>query len=378
MTKARSNASSPNALGDLVVGTGTGTASVLPVSTSSGDTIVADSSTSTGLRYQAPKTANPLINSAFDVWQRGTSFSTGNAYTADRWYVGNPTQTFTVSRQATGDTTNLPNIQYCVRFARNSGQTATSAMELSNAMETIDSIPFAGKTVTVTYYARKGANYSAASNAFGLTLYSGTGTDQKVGSFTGINGVAGATATLTTTWQRFTASGTVPTNATQLGIYANWTPVGTAGVADYVEITGVQVEVGSVATPFNRYSATIQGELAACQRYYYRQNATASSSYAVFGTGFANATSTLNIPVVYPVTMRTKPSALDTAAMALYAWEGAGSGNTPTSITLDSNYSSCDGGVCVVTKSASFVATSFYRFEGNGSSGSYLGWSAEL
>ena len=52
-----------------------------------GDTLLADSSTSTGLRYNPQNAlANPVINGGFDIWQRGTSIlNPANSYTADRW-----------------------------------------------------------------------------------------------------------------------------------------------------------------------------------------------------------------------------------------------------------------------------------------------------
>jgi hypothetical protein len=51
-----------------------------------GEQIVADSSTSTGLRYQEPLNLNPVLNSGFDIWQRGTSIAQTAAimYGADR------------------------------------------------------------------------------------------------------------------------------------------------------------------------------------------------------------------------------------------------------------------------------------------------------
>lgn len=261
------------AKGDLVVGTGASTAGVLSVS-SDGSTIVADSAATTGLRYQGSQAAgkNACINGGMDVWQRGTSFTGGTAqYTADRWLAarGASTAGITVSQQATNDTTNLPFIQYATRVQRDSGNTSTQGMIFQSNFENVNSTRFAGQTVTLSFYARAGANYSAASGTLNVYLISGTGTDQRqLTSFTGQATPILSTATLTTTWQRFTYTGTVATTAKQLCIDYEWTPVGTAGANDWTEITGVQLELGSVATAYARNSGTIQGELAACQRYY--------------------------------------------------------------------------------------------------------------
>jgi hypothetical protein len=283
-----------DAKGDIVAASGNDTPARLAVG-NNGDTLVADSAATTGLRWSpAPSTGNPVINSAFQVWQRGTSISVAgasDAYTADRWRLFTQSgQACTVSRQATNDTTNLPNIQYCARVQRNSGQTGTGQISFIQGMETLDSIPYAGKTVTVSFYARKGANYSSASDAFNFLLYSGTGTDQFPTAYTGGASVATATVTLTTTWQRFTVTGTIATTATELGLYPYFSATGTAGAADYYELTGVQIDLGSVALPFRTQNSTIQGELAACQRYYYRSSST-NAYGAVSSSGYTTSAS---------------------------------------------------------------------------------------
>jgi hypothetical protein len=334
VTLTNTMATAIDAKGDLVAGTGADTFSRLAAG-SNGDTLVADSSTSTGLRYTAGTVqANPVINSAYQVWQRGTSISvaasTANAYTADRWgLVTGANQASTVSRQTTGDTTNLPAIQYCGRFQRNSGQTGTGTQYLSNAFESINSIPFAGKTVTLSFYARKGADYSPTSSALTAKLYSGTGTDQQSNTgYTGAVAHINTTATLTATWQRFTASATVSSSATEISIEFSWTPTGTASTNDYFEVTGVQLDVGSVALPFRTYAATIQGELAACQRYYVRfDNASVN---AIHGIGLAYDTTNTYFSNQLPVTMRTGPSAIDFSVLRV------SDGVTATNITTAS------------------------------------------
>jgi hypothetical protein len=307
-----------DAKGDLISATANDTPARLAVG-SNGETLVADSSTSTGLRYQAPVNANPTLNSAFQVWQRGTSIAcTTTSYTADRWQGYRAVAGSTVSRQATGDTTNLPFIQYSARVARDSGNTSTSAIFLAQSFESVNSIPYAGKTVTMSFYARAGANYSSASSILGAQLYTGTGTDQNYFSFfTGGTNAINTNATLTTTWQRFTYTATLGATVTQLATAFSFTPVGTAGANDWFEITGVQIEVGSVATPFKTYAGTIQGELAACQRYF--QVLQPSDAFQDILPGAScDSTSFCRYPFVFPTIMRRTPTCSNTGSAGDY------------------------------------------------------------
>ncbi len=344
-----------------------------------GETLVADSSTSTGLRYQAPKTQNAVYNSGFDVWQRGTSSTAnGNAaatgYTADRWQSVYTSGSMTTSRQATNDTVNLPNIQYCARVQRNSGQTSTNNVIISQTLETIDSIRFTGQTVTLSFWARAGANYSGASSGLIATLVYGTGTDQNVlFNFNGSGAVVSGTKTLTTTWQRFSITGTVATTATELGYYFYYAGVGTAGANDYFEITGVQLETGSVATPFNRMSGTIQGELAACQRYYYRN--VANGAFTVLSTlGAAETATSCRFTIQHPVTMRIAPTTIDFSTLSVYS----PSGGTNSAISTFANVYAGTQVNLVAAGVTGLTANAVYMLYSNNSTSAYFGFSAEL
>ena len=277
---------------------------------------------------------NPVINGAFDIWQRGTSFAFNNAgaYTADRWYCSISNTAATVSRQTTSDTTNLPSIQYCARLARNSGTSNTGALIIDQSFETVNSIPFAGQTVTMSFYARKGANFSPS--AFEVQLRSGTGTDQNdVNGFTGLVSVANASSiSLTTTWTRYSVTGTVPSNSTQLAVRATYVPTGTAGAADYFEITGVQVELGSSATTFSRAGANYSGELALCQRYL---PSLIGASNTILG--FGKNTSQTYVFYKFPVTARVAPTGITTTTPStdFFVYNQSGTTGRPSSVAFD-------------------------------------------
>ena len=327
--------------GDTLYGTGSGTFSRLGIGTAgqvlqvnSGATAPEWATASAGSTNVAGK--NGVLNSNFSVWQRGTTISGagGGAYTADRWflYAGS---NGTVSRQATGDSTNLPFIQYCARVGRLNAVTDATAFPFSQSFESVNSIPFAGKTVTLSFYARKGANYSPTSSALPVVLATGTGTDQNYSSagFTGSATPISQTATLTTTWQRFSYSATLSSSATQLAVSFNYVPVGTAGAADYYEVTGVQVEIASSATAYSPNTSTFQAELAACMRYFYAANG--SNRYSI-AQGQAISTTAAQTYVTFPVQMRTSATFVfvGSASNLILINSTGGAASSPTAVSL--------------------------------------------
>jgi hypothetical protein len=260
-----------------------------------------------------------------------------------------------------------------MRVQRTSGQTATPAMLLEQSFESVNSIPFAGKTVTLSFYARAGANYSAASNALTMNLYSGTGTDQNInGAYTGLANVIIGTATLTTTWQRFTFTGTIASTATELAISTQYNTAGTAGAADYFDLTGVQIDIGSVALPFRTYAATIQGELAACQRYYYRVTDSDTASM-LMGLGTAISTTVVWYPFALKSTLRAAPTSTDYANIRVH--DGTAGINATN---VDMAYALPNYPVIRVTVASGLTQFRQYFYASQSSTVGYIGVSAEL
>lgn len=319
---------------------------------------------------------NFILNGAFDFWQRGTSVTAGNGlYTADRWCTFTDSQTRTVSRQLTSDTTNLPDIRYCARFQRPNGDTGTGRLVIGSGLETSDSILLVGETVTFSFYARAGANFSSSGSSLLVYLQYGTGIDQNVFvGFTGQANLVGESKTITTSWQRFSVTGTIPTNATQVGYQVLYTPTGTAGANDYFEITGAQLEIGSVPTKFSRNSSSLQGELAACQRYYWRTGT--DSIYGAFGNGFCKSTTAAYITMVPPVTMRVPTTAIDgTTVNADYATYDGVTVTAVTGIGLDRPTKN------VISLAVTGTGLTAYRpiaLISNNTLSAYLGFTAEL
>jgi len=198
---------------------------------------------------------NAIINGAMGISQQnGTAsvaLTTSVAYgSCDRWAAAQGGTAAGTLAQVIG---NAPSgLRYSLRIGRNAAATSTNIIQLQQAITTDNSIRFAGGSAVLSFWVKAGANYSGGNLT--ANVYSGTGTNQSAatmaGSWTGsTTPITGAQA-ITTTWTRYSFTGTIPANCTQLGVYFGYTPSGTAGADDNIYITGVQLETGSVATPF--------------------------------------------------------------------------------------------------------------------------------
>jgi len=368
-----------DAKGDLITATAADTPARLAVG-NNGETLVADSSTSTGLRYQSGYNGNGIINGGFDVLQRSTSatFTGAVSYPAtDRWFgvVLGSASTSTMSRQ-TADTTGLT---YGMRFGRNSGQTATGGVYTGYTFESLDSRRFAGQTITLSFYAKKGADAPATLTS---SIRTGTGTDQSAATLFSAGWTGGLSTaqnnTTTSTMTRYTQTVTLDANVNQIMITFNYAPTGTAGANEWFQIEGVQLELGSVPTAFKRSGSgggTIQGELGACMRYYYRTTSIASSTDNILPIGYGASTTEMITSGTFPVRMRTYPTAVEWAGLRTYDLTTF---NTVTTVTIyTTTYDSYLLSINTATGQTLYRPTQV-RSTSSTPANSYVGFSAEL
>jgi hypothetical protein len=261
---------------------------------------------------------NRIINGDMRIDQRnaGSAVTVGTGtvgYTLDRFFAYQNSPSTLV--QASRNTSAPSGFQNSIKLGRN-GSGVAGLVVFGQALETANSIDAQGGTVTLSFYAKAGANFSAASSQIGVTLYSGTDTDQSAlsmvtSAWTGTATPISSTATLTTSWQRFTFTSTsLGASVSQLGMTLNWTNVGAAGADDNVYITGMQLETGSNATDFER--RPIGTELALCQRYYLKKAALAINGLALAGNAPVTNVQQ-DFPDTFP-TMRSSPVASISAA----------------------------------------------------------------
>jgi hypothetical protein len=311
-----------------------------------GETLVADSSASTGLRWQGDYAAgkNKIINGDFGINQRAFSSVTSTQYTFDRLYyvVAGGTGTATASAQTftpgTAPVAGYESTNY-LRIVT-TGQTATNT--ITNAQHYIENVrTFAGQTATFSFWAKADSGTPAISVE--LTQNYGSG-----GSPSSQINIVGGNVTLSTSWARYSVTVAVPSiSGKTLGTTANTSYLGlrlwVSGGTDFnarlgslgiqtntFEIWGLQAEQGSVATAFQTATGTIQGELGACQRYYYLH---ASGTSKPIGFGFYASASQVNGLLQFPVTMRTAPTLSATSGTGYYNVD-SGAADAINSITL--------------------------------------------
>lgn len=279
------------------------------------------SSTLNTIQYPVYNAAgkNVIINGAFDIWQRGTSFtlSSGNfAYNADRFatYVDGTGFTATVTQQAqTPGAIAGYESQYFYRYAQTVAGTGSTITEpWITRIE--DARTFAGQTVTFSFYAK-----ADAARTVTPVWYQGFGSGGSAAVTT-----TGTAITLTTSWARYTQNITVPSVTGKTigsGSFVQLYLLAANNTVQTIDLDFMQCEAGSTASGFQTATGTKQGELAACQRYY--QQLGGEATYQEFATAAVVAITTADAVITFPVTMRVAPTVTFTATASQFAARNA-------------------------------------------------------
>jgi hypothetical protein len=365
-----------DAKGDLIAAVAADSLNRLAVG-SNDQVLVADSAASTGLAWksygaQFVAGKNKIINGDFSVWQRGTTFNsaTNGTFLADRWTVGRDgTNTVNLTQQTFTPGT-APVAGYEGQFFARASIASTGTLSFLQFAQAIEDVrTFAGQTITISFWAK------GSSAASGIVYF-----EQNFGSGgSAIVETGYPSFSLTTSWQRFSVTIAVPSVSGKTIGTSSFLKIfirgGLTANSSTFDIWGVQVEAGSVATPFTTATGTIQGELAACQRYYYR--ATPSTAASGFGglseTGIGVNSTKVRCQVRLPVTMRAAPTSVDFSTICVF--------DTATTIAVTAVsllYETFNHGSIELTVASGVTQFRPYTINGNASTSAYLGFNAEL
>ena len=297
--------------------------------------------TATDINYtgsQNLSNRNKVINGAMIISQRGTSFSPGDSeilYAIDRFEHfttsganGNSTIThsedhphgFKNSYKITPDTTNTPT---------GSGNVGVRQKIEGQDLQDLAFATSSAKKLTLSFYAKSAAQNSGHQYTVQLRKFATSGQDADRRS-------VNSAFTVTDSWQRFTftfdgdtSKDIISDNTLGMEItwilnsgpddiraaYPTWTAVplfsavtGQSNFMDntsnYFYLTGVQLEIGPVATPFEHRS--FRDELLRCCRYYFGGNRYNTGS-TYYGGNYSSSNQMVKVP--HPSPMRTTPTA---------------------------------------------------------------------
>lgn len=251
---------------------------------------------------------NFIINGAFDIWQRGTSFAALTAsqrFSADRWYQSSGgNSTMAVSQQTFSP--NDGGFRSYARVTTVSGNTGSSFAAYCQRIE--NARPFAGKRVAVSFNCRSGV----ADAKLGVEMTVGYGTGGSTSDILPAQVITPGTNLGARQTVYFDVPSQVGKTITDDSYFqvSFFTGVGTnfasrfpglGNQSTYFDFMDVQVEIvpaGQPATPFERRPPAIESVL--CQRYYQR-----------FGTGidgYSSLATVLRVAIPFYVPMRIGPA----------------------------------------------------------------------
>jgi hypothetical protein len=289
---------------------------------------------------------NAIINGAFEINQRGFTSSTADAVVGfDMWkFAVSSGATYSSQAFTPGIASTLG--EEAKNHARivTTGQSGTGVVSI--LVQRIEDVrQLAEKQITVSFYAKSASGTPSISIEIGQNF--GTGGSPS----TQVNAAAVQKITLTgsTSWTRYSATLSVPSiSGKTIGTTENtsftslqfWVSAGSdfnsrtdsLGIqSNTFDIWGVQLEAGSTATPFRRNANSLQGELAACQRYFYNHVFGPTKN---IGVGYMETSTAVGTSAKFPVTMRVEPTLIVSTGTNFYTFFRNGSQDDFNSFTM--------------------------------------------
>ena len=226
---------------------------------------------------------NRIINGDMRIDQRNagasvTATSTA-AYIVDRFVAGMVGANGTMQRVSSGRT----DFPFALRLT---GTSSTTVCWVAQRVESVNCADLVGQSVTISFLAAASALTGVAVN-----LSYANSSD----SFGSVTSISSQSKTITSTLTQYTVTvSSLPAGAAN-GLYLEFVPNGNLGTGTFT-ITGVQLEAGSVASPFERRD--YGREFIMCCRYFQKLVEPNLSGYAPTGT------SVWRLGGILPVQMR--------------------------------------------------------------------------
>jgi hypothetical protein len=328
---------------------------------------------------------NKIINGDFRINQRAFTSTTSTAiFTFDRWRttaVGDGTATFTAQTftPGTAPVAGYEGSNYS-RIVTTGQSAAGTFTDIRQSIESVRTL--AGQTATVSFWAK--ANSGTPKVAVEFQQFFASGGSGNVQIYAG-------QVTLSTSWARYSLTLAIPSiSGKTIGTGSDGgltlelvvsagsdfnARTGSLGIqSNTFEFWGVQLEAGNQMTPFQTATGTIQGELAAAQRYYWRNTNTGSGAQN-YTQGLSISTSAVYFGVQFPVTMRATPSSIDYSAVSV---SSASTGYTGGTTAAVANQSSPSAATLSYTHTSAALTNDRSYLVQIGASTGYIAFNAEL